>query len=117
MAPARRGVEGASLEFLMASRGNDHFAYSAPVGSFRAGASPCAALDMAGNVAEWCAGALSGGEPGAPAGANQPLRVIRGGSWNDDMDALPTASRRGFPEADRNRAVGFRGVMAVPARR
>jgi serine/threonine-protein kinase len=56
---------------------NDGYAYTAPVGSFPAGASPYGILDMAGNVWEWTS-TISGGS-----------YVIRGGGWTN----LPSSLR------------------------
>jgi formylglycine-generating enzyme required for sulfatase activity len=69
------------------SRGSDGYHYTAPVGSFPAGASPYGALDMSGNVWEWTADwyapetytELAYRNPTGPASGLQ--RVIRGGSW------------------------------------
>ncbi len=59
-----------------------------PVGSFPEGASWCGALDMAGNVWEWCGdwhGLSQVGFVDDPTGpATGLLRVLRGGSWRDD---------------------------------
>jgi formylglycine-generating enzyme len=65
------------------------FGSTFPVGSFPAGASWCGALDMAGNVQEWCADWYSETyyevspklDPRGP--ANGGLKVCRGGSWYD----------------------------------
>ena len=57
---------------------------TAPVGSCRAGASPCGAFDMAGNVSEW----TSTGTTGA-----RPQRVHRGGSWGVEAERCRAAFR------------------------
>ncbi len=65
-----------------------------PVGQYPAGASPCGALDMAGNVWEWT-GSLYRPYPYQPEdGRNSPdgegPRVVRGGSW-DGVRGTPAA--------------------------
>jgi serine/threonine-protein kinase len=87
---------------VLALRSNDGFPFLAPVGSFPAGASPCGALDMAGNAAELCS---SDHEPGQV--------VVRGGSWRTSEMRIVCTSRR--PRAPHSRAddVGFRGVRSI----
>jgi len=64
---------------------DDGAPFTAPVGSYPAGASPFGCLDMAGNVREWVAdwfGSYEAGaarDPRGPAGG--AFRVIRGGSF------------------------------------
>ncbi|MGH7295300.1 MAG: formylglycine-generating enzyme family protein, partial [Polyangiaceae bacterium] len=63
---------------------------TSPVGSHPAGASPCGALDMAGNVWQWCADwydrnaykRYANGDTSPPTGSRD--RVRRGCSWYDD---------------------------------
>jgi formylglycine-generating enzyme required for sulfatase activity len=69
------------------STASDGYRYTAPVGSYPAGASPYGALDMSGNVWEWTAdwydpetyAHLTDQNPTGPTYGLQ--RVIRGGSW------------------------------------
>jgi formylglycine-generating enzyme required for sulfatase activity len=64
--------------------GNDLWEATAPVGSFRDGASPFGALDMAGNVAEWTEDVYSDDYTGTASHFDDGLhRVVRGGAWND----------------------------------
>jgi formylglycine-generating enzyme required for sulfatase activity len=77
----------------------DGYRFTAPVGSYPAGASPYGALDMAGNVWEWVADRYDNGyyavsparNPAGPASGSS--RVLRGGSWNHDRSGMRTAYR------------------------
>ncbi len=93
---------------------DDGHPYTAPVGSYPAGASPVGALDMAGNVMEWVADTMTA-EPYASERAVAPRvdapsaqHVARGGAWNHAGFALRTTWRTGVPAGSRERNLGFR---------
>ena len=72
----------------------DTFACSCPAGSFSTGASPCGALEMAGNAAEFTSDwydstYYSAARDTNPAGpASGTVRVIRGGGWRGSKAAF-----------------------------
>ena len=68
-----------------------------PVGLHPAGAAPCGALDLAGNVCEW----TSDG-------------AVRGGSYLSGPDELRCSARRPMHPAARDTYVGFRVVAVNP---
>jgi len=78
-----------------------------PVGSFPEAASWCAALDMAGNVWQWCKDWYSDGyRPSAPdtdppGPGSGDVRVLRGGSWADDAWYCQSACRVGYVPSGR----------------
>ena len=81
------------------NRGKDGWTF--PVGSFQTGASWCGALDLAGNVWEWCADwyqkhyykdAPSMNPTGPSSGSR---RVLRGGAWRGSVFDC-RSSNRGF---------------------
>ncbi len=90
--------------------------YTFPVGSFPAGASWCGALDMAGNVWEWCADWYSdtyyqiSPELNPPGPGSGSYRVVRGGSWSLDLprDGVHAASRGNYDPSRRSGNFGFR---------
>ncbi len=85
------GLEGSGLSQVL-----EHLR---PVGSFPGGASWCGALDMAGNVWQWCADWYDEGyyarSPGddPPGPARGTKRLLRGGSWNNGPEECRSAKR------------------------
>lgn len=93
--------------------------FTFPVGSFPAGASWCGALDMAGNLAEWCADWYSeAGYAGTPevdpqGPAQGTERVWRGGyCWAEEEECRTT--RRFGSEPDNDGGAGCLRTCFVP---
>jgi len=98
--------------------GNAGVSEPSPAGSFPKGASPCGALDMAGNVAQWCLDWY--GVPD-PTDTKNPVgpgfgtkRVIRGGNFNDRKVALISWFRSSQEPGDFNPWIGFRVASLKP---
>ncbi len=91
---------------------DDRYAYTAPVGSYRANA--FGLYDMLGNVGEWTQDCWNGNYNGAPTNAHAwatgdcSLRVVRGGSWDDAPAGLHAAYRVGSPTVIRVYGRGLR---------
>ncbi len=85
------------------------------VGIFPKGASPCGALDMSGNVWEWCQTNwrenYEGKPDDTPEGA--PMRVLRGGAFDYAARLVRCACRGMHLPDNRNGLSGFR-VIASP---
>jgi len=93
----------------------DGYEYTAPVGSFPTGASPYGAMDMAGNVWEWCADwydedHYSEDPEKNPLGPDSGIRrVLRGGCWMDPPRwSLRCAHRDADYPDSRSSVRGFR---------
>jgi iron(II)-dependent oxidoreductase len=89
---------------------------TSPCGSYEAGASPCGALQMAGDVWEWTASGFEG-YPGFRAFPYEeysqeflggPFKVLRGGSWATQPDAVSTTFRNWDYPLRRQLFAGFR---------
>ncbi len=89
----------------------DGFVYTAPVGSFPAGASPFGMLDMAGNVWEWVADAY-----GPPKDMGPNDRPLKGGAFVNGVgqESATTYFHGARPRTDRPSGVGFRCAKDAP---
>jgi serine/threonine-protein kinase len=87
------------------------------VGSYPENVSPYGALDMAGNVYEWVADYFSttyyaSSPPSNPTGPDSgKYRVMRGGSWQLEMERLLTYEREVSQPSYGNSNLGFRCAM------
>ncbi len=86
--------------------------HSTAVGIYPQGASPLGALDMAGNVWEWC---LNEHENPKQTGlSGDARRVVRGGSWHHDPGLARAAYRGLNGPGYRLGEIGFRLVCLAP---
>jgi len=120
---AARGIDGRKYPWGRAEPGPTRANYgrnrggTTPVGTYPEGASPCGALDLAGNVWEWCEdyddpAFYADGPTYNPRNTRRPERkpllVMRGGSWMYGPRSLRTFSRTGFEAHYRFASGGFR---------
>jgi sulfatase modifying factor 1 len=95
----------------------DGFAYSAPVGSFKANA--FGLYDMLGNVWEWVKDSYHESYQGAPVDGSAwegdgNKRVLRGGSWYDAPQFVRADGRDKAAPASRYDNIGFRIARVLP---
>jgi len=79
------------------------------VGIYPQGVSPCGALDMSGNVWEWCLNEYDSGKVNV--GSNE-TRGLRGGGWSSNQGAARAAYRNLLNPSYRDDNIGFRVVVA-----
>lgn len=117
--PYIRDHEGKLRANFKAGKGNyseGGHSYTSPVNAFPA--NDYGLYDMAGNVAEWT---LDAHNPAAIARTwdldplyydeNQPLKIIKGGSWKDTARFLQTGSKD-YEHKDKTRSyIGFRCIL------
>jgi formylglycine-generating enzyme required for sulfatase activity len=107
-----------SSELNWSDSSNDGYKYTAPVGSYPAGASPFGILDMAGNVTDFIAdwydpqyySSSPRENPTGPTWGDD--RVMRGGSFLDGSFYLRTSVRIHMSQTDQTYDVGFRCVQS-----
>jgi formylglycine-generating enzyme required for sulfatase activity len=112
---AQEKIPGAT--FWQLHNCTDGFAYTAPVGKFKANA--FGLKDMLGNVWEWTEDSFHDSYKDAPADGsawqgNGEKRVLRGGSWNSGPARVRSAKRGRDIPATRISNVGFRLARTLP---
>ncbi|HRD67024.1 MAG TPA: SUMF1/EgtB/PvdO family nonheme iron enzyme [Candidatus Competibacter sp.] len=82
------------------------------VGMYPQGASPAGALDLSGNVWEWCLNEYD--RPGNANPAGDARRVVRGGAWSSDQASARAACRDFGAPVIRSGSIGFRLACSSP---
>ena len=86
------------------------------VGVYPNGATRQGVMDMAGNVWEWCRNKYDNPDGPSPTDIDKSagLRVIRGGSWDDEPGNLRSSVRNRDNAGDRIYFIGFRLAQDLP---
>jgi len=92
--------------------------WTSPVGSYPNAPAALGLSDMAGNVWEWCndwhvcnLGTVPVTDPTGPGSGT--YRVLRGGSWHDNVNYLRCANRYGYYPYYSNILIGFRAARTI----
>ena len=111
--------KGCYLANFKPQRGNfdaDGYPYTAPGNAYNA--NEYGLYNMAGNVAEWCRDAYADNSNAIVwdmnpdnQNADEPRKVVRGGSWKDIAYYLETGTRYYEMESAKRSYIGFRCVM------
>jgi formylglycine-generating enzyme required for sulfatase activity len=107
---------GKDFDAKLANTSESNIEHTTAVGQYPAGRSHCDALDLAGNVWEWCH-SIYQPYPIRPADGREQIesdkfRVVRGGSWSDDENHARAACRLRLNPGNFNLNVGFRVVFS-----
>jgi hypothetical protein len=90
--------------------GPTYFRHTTAVGLYPQGASPYGAMDMSGNVFEWCRNRVTYPTGSKYKGAEG--YVLRGGSWNNNVNIARVTNRYDRVASVRNWRIGFRIVRS-----
>ena len=111
--------KGCYLANFKPQRGNfdaDGYPYTAPANAYNANGYNL--YNMSGNVAEWCRDAFAENSNAIVwdmnpdnQNADEPRKVVRGGSWKDIAYYLESGTRTYEDENARRSYIGFRSVM------
>ncbi len=110
--PANRYPWGPQWDSRFANTDESGLSRTTAVGMYPRGASPVGAVDMSGNVWEWCVNEYD--RPARTTIEGDSHRVVRGGSWRYFPDLARAAYRDGSPPIDRSNFIGFRVVVSSP---
>jgi formylglycine-generating enzyme required for sulfatase activity len=111
--PSREYSWGADGDPAYANTRESRLGRTTAVGMYPQGASPVGALDMSGNVWEWCLN-----EHDRPQGidlSGTARRVVRGGSWGVAQVDARASCRDDFAPANRRYYLGLRVVRSSPS--
>jgi formylglycine-generating enzyme required for sulfatase activity len=111
--PAREYPWGADRGPAYANVGESHLGRTTAVGMYPQGASPVGALDMSGNVNEWCLNDYD--HPQCRRLSGTARRVVRGGSWYLALVLARASSRVDHAPDGRYSNVGLRVVRSAPS--
>jgi formylglycine-generating enzyme required for sulfatase activity len=96
---------------------DDGYNDTAPVDAYPQGVSVYGIYNLAGNVREWVEDEYNvypGGNPAATSDFGSGLRVVRGGSWNENHIVAQSFHRFAYAPDDVGDNTGFRCVEDVP---
>ncbi len=107
------GNEADALNTNIRGKG-DSYRNASPGGKFPEGASPYGVMDMSGNVWEWTENWYQPHPDNEHSNDfyGEKFKVIKGGSWNSNLDlARPAVRGKAFPDQKKN-YIGFRCVAS-----